>query len=44
LRQFHLKLAFAGVGALGKNVENQARAVDNLGFGDFFDVGLLGGS
>ena len=41
LRQLDLQLAFARAGALGEDVENQRRAVENLAVKDFFKVAAL---
>jgi hypothetical protein len=43
LGQLHLQLAFPRAGALGENIQNQARAVDDFGRHDFLQVPLLGG-
>ena len=43
LREFHLELAFAGPGALGKDVEDQRRAVEDLAIEQRFEVAALGG-
>ena len=43
LRQFDLQLAFAAVGVLGKDVENQHGAVDDLEFGALGDGAALAG-
>ena len=43
LSQFDLQLAGQAAGALGKDVENQLAAVDDLEIQGFFQVTLLGG-
>ena len=42
LGQLYLKTALVGLGVLGEDVENQARAVDDLGLDRFFQGTLLG--
>ena len=41
--QLHLQFAFLRAGALGKNIQNQAGAVNDFGGDDFFQIFLLGG-
>ena len=44
LGELHLKLALAGAGVAGENIQDQGGAVDDL-FADFcFEVALLGGA
>ena len=43
LREFHLELAFARPGALGEDVEDQRRAVEDLAIEQRFKVAALGG-
>ena len=43
LRQLDLELAFARPGALGEDVENQRRAVENFAVEDLFEVAALRG-
>jgi len=43
LRQLHLQFAFAGAGALGENIQNQRRAIENLALKHLFQVAALGG-
>ncbi len=43
LRQLDLQLAFARPGALGEDVEDERRAVENLALEDFFEVAALRG-
>jgi len=42
LRQLNLQFAFAGAGALGKNIENQRRAVEYLALEHLFQIAALG--
>ncbi len=41
LRQFHLQAAFVGLRALGEDIENQRRAVDDLDVQLLFQIALL---
>jgi hypothetical protein len=43
LGQLHLQFSLAGAGALGEDVEDEARAVQHLGGDDLLQVLLLGG-
>ncbi len=43
LRQFNLQLAFARPGALGEDVEDERRAVNDFALEDFFEVAALRG-
>src|SRR5208282_545732 len=43
LRQFDLQLAFARPGALGEDVEDERRAVENFALEDFFEIAALRG-
>jgi hypothetical protein len=43
LCQLYLQLAFVGAGALGKDIENQACAVENTALQRLFKIALLAG-
>jgi len=43
LGELDLELAFAGAGALGKDIEDQGSAVENLALEDLFEIPALGG-
>ena len=43
LGQFNLQLAFARAGALGEDVQDERRAVEDLALEDLFQVAALGG-
>ncbi len=43
LGEFHLQLALVGPGALGEDIENEARAVEDAALEGFFEVAFLTG-
>ena len=43
LGEFHLSFALARLGVLGKNIEDEGGAVDDLGVHDVFKASALGG-
>ena len=43
LRQLHLEPAFLGLGALGKDIENQGAAIEHRGVGEILQGADLGG-
>ena len=43
LSELHLRLALTGLGVLGENVEDEGRAVDDLGVHDVLEASALGG-